>query len=145
MMQRYVTMVLMCGLCVMISACIFTDQPSGKGEPESCREDELCDAGASEVCGEDGEVYACEELATCEAVAIDDSGQACGKSFCSMTLPVGCNLFCAEYLYDSEGCRLCMCANTSSCPTLSPCSDGQDRVCNGEDANGCPICVCPNT
>ena len=139
-MERGWFMVVWC-LVVMQGGCIFFET---NPDVETCETSVLCAGDAPEVCGEDGERYACAELAACEDVGIDDTGGACGEDVCKERTIVSCNTFCANgYAQDEDGCQTCECYVPAVCPRRPNCSGGKDPDVSGYDEEGCPKYVCP--
>ena len=54
-------------LAMALAGCSGSDFVSG----ERCSAERRCSAGQAEVCGEDGQQYACAALARCEGVIVE--------------------------------------------------------------------------
>lgn len=132
-------------LMQVTTGCIFFG--SGPDDDvETCEASSVCMANSPDVCGEDGEVYACAEQAMCEAVGIDDTGGSCGEEFCGNRPPAACNLFCVNgFRRDANGCQVCECDVPIVCPSRPSCGGGADPEISGYDDDGCPRYYCPSS
>lgn len=138
--------------CVLLLTCLGLSQgagciffATGPGDDTGpCEASMLCQDNDPDVCGEDGDIYDCAELASCEAVGIDDTGAACGEEFCGSRPPVGCGIVCATgFRRDGDGCQLCECEVPIVCSAKPNCPGGADPAIAGYDANDCPRYYCP--
>lgn len=116
-------------LSVGASGCIDLSEEVERG----CEAADLCAAEMDEVCGEDGEWYACAPLAECENIGIDPSGAAC-ESAPQECPPLECDPHCEELKRDENGCEICECAELS-CSEEDPCVGQYDLA----EAIGCEL------
>lgn len=134
---RFMGAVASLALCsLLLSGCIFVG-----GQEPSCRPVDLCPPGAAPACGADGKTYTCEAQLTCLGITPKPSGETCTTG-CSLK---GCELFCAVFKQDAEGCLLCECEGPPKpkCTVVS-CSNNIPPICTPDppDPQVCPTCTC---
>ena len=138
------TFMMMAMAWAALTGCSGQDLLSG----ERCSAERRCSAGQAEVCGEDGQQYACAALARCEGVIVDLSGAACEPPItCPPIAPPEClmgeRLNC-EVGFEG-GCMMCECEpQEEQCPDVdyAPCPLDSVFVCHDDDQDGCDECFC---
>ncbi len=113
----------MCTLCNMSAGCIFLPQGGGDEPSSVCDVSQKCDEGDPMVCGEDGQIYACEAFARCLAVVIDGAGETCSANMCDPSTCSG--VTCSNgFLKDENGCDhpSCVCEGDGRCAEDAHCA-----------------------